>query len=55
MVLASLLFATMGVGVKIAASSFNITALVFYRRLVSVVFTGLVLRAHGTPFRTSVP
>ena len=55
MVLASRLFATMGVGVKIAASSFNITALVFYRGLVSVVFTGLVLRAHGTPIRTSVP
>ena len=41
MVLASRLFATMGVGVKIAASSFNITA--------------LLLRAHGTPIRTSVP
>ena len=37
MVLASLLFATMGVGVKLAAGSFNITVLVFYRGLVSVV------------------
>ena len=55
MVLASLLFATMGVGVKIAAGSFNITELVFYRGLVSVVFTAAVLRAHGTPVRTPVP
>ena len=55
MVLASLLFATMGVGVKIAAGSFNITELVFYRGLVSVVFTAAVLRAHGTPMRTPVP
>ena len=55
MVLASRLFATMGVGVKIAASSFNITALVFYRELISVVFTTLLLRAHGTPIRTFMP
>ena len=55
MVVASLLFATMGVGVKIAASSFNITELVFYRGLVSVVFTALLLRAQGTPLRTPVP
>ena len=45
MVLASLLFATMGVGVKIAARSFSITELVFYRGLVSVVFIALLLRA----------
>ncbi len=55
MVLASLLFATMGVGVKIAAGAFNITELVFYRGLVSVVFTALLLRAQGTPLRTPVP
>ncbi len=55
MVLASLLFATMGVGVKLAATSFNITELVFYRGLVSVVFTALLLRAQGTPLRTPVP
>ena len=55
MVLASLLFATMGVGVKIAARSFSITELVFYRRLVSVVFIALLLRAQGVPIRTPVP
>ncbi len=55
MVLASQLFATMGVGVKIAARSFNITELVFYCGLVSVTFTALVLRAQGTPIRTPVP
>ena len=55
MVLASLLFATMGVGVKIAAGGFNITELVFYRGLVSVVFTAVLLRVQGTPLRTPVP
>ena len=55
MLLASLLFATMGVGVKIAARSFSISELVFYRGLISVVFTAVLLRAHGTPIRTPVP
>ena len=55
MVLASLLFATMGVGIKIAAGGFNITELVFYRGLVSVVFTAVLLRVQGTPLRTPVP
>ena len=55
MVLASLLFATMGVGIKIASRSFNITELVFYRGLVSVVFIAVMLRVQGTPVRTPVP
>jgi len=55
MVLASFFFATMGVGVKIASASFTTVELVFYRGLVSVVFMGMVLRAHGTTLRTPVP
>jgi len=55
MVLASFFFASMGVGVKVAAGSFNTFELVFYRGVVSVIFIALVLRARGTPLRTSVP
>ncbi|MDO9197624.1 DMT family transporter, partial [Rhodoferax sp.] len=55
MVLGAFLFATMAVGIKIAAGSFNTFELVFYRGVVSVIFMGLVLRARGTPLRTPVP
>jgi S-adenosylmethionine uptake transporter len=55
MVLASLLFATMGVGVKVAAQSFNVAELVFYRGLISIIFTAAVMRARGTPLATPVP
>lgn len=54
MLLATLLFATMGVGVKFAAQSFNVSELVFYRGVISVVFTAAVMRASGTPLRTPV-
>jgi S-adenosylmethionine uptake transporter len=55
MVLASFLFATMGVGVKIAAASFTVAEVVFYRGLVGVVFLALVMRASGVTWRTRVP
>jgi len=55
MVLASFLFATMAVGIKIASASFSLFELVFYRGAVSIVFMALVLRARGTPFATPVP
>ena len=55
MVLGAFLFATMAVGIKIAAGSFNTFELVFYRGVVSVIFMGLILRARGTPLRTPVP
>lgn len=55
MVLGAFFFATMGVGIKVASVSFNTAELVFYRGLVSVLFMGLVLRAHGTRLRTPVP
>ncbi len=55
MILGSFFFASMAVGVKIAAGSFNTFELVFYRGVVSVIFMVLVLRARGTPLRTPVP
>ncbi len=55
MLLASFFFATMAVGIKVASGSFNTFELVFYRGIVSMIFMGLILRARGTPLRTSVP
>lgn len=54
MVLASFLFATMGVGVKIASESFSTTELVFYRGIVSMIFMGVVMRAQSVSVRTPV-
>jgi S-adenosylmethionine uptake transporter len=55
MVLASFLFATMGVGIKVASSSFNTAELVFYRGVVSVIFMSLVLRTNRISMRSPVP
>ncbi len=55
MILASLLFATMGVGVKVASGSFNVGELLFYRGLVSIIFTAAIMRARGIPIKTPVP
>lgn len=54
MVLASFLFATMAVGIKVASTSFNLFELVFYRGLVSMVFMALALRSRGVAIRTPV-
>jgi S-adenosylmethionine uptake transporter len=55
MVLGSFFFATMAVGIKVAAASFNTFELVFYRGLVSVIFIAIVLRSRGTSLKTKVP
>ena len=55
MVLGAFLFATMAVGIKVASNDFGTAELVFYRGVVSVIFMGLVLRARGTPLKTTVP
>ena len=55
MVLASFLFATMGVGVKIASENFNTFELVCYRGLISMLFMWLMMRARGVTLATSVP
>lgn len=45
MLLAALLFASMGVCVKLASSHFNAFELVFYRGLVGMLLMALILRA----------
>ena len=55
MVLASFLFATMGVCVKLASSNFNAFELVLYRGLVGMVFMALIVHARGSGLRTRFP
>lgn len=55
MVLGAFFFATMGVGVKIASSSFNSFELVLYRGLISILFLAAVLRGNRISLRTPVP
>ena len=55
MVLGSFFFATMAVGIKVAAREFNTFELVFYRGVVSVIFIALVLRSRRTSLKTAVP
>jgi drug/metabolite transporter (DMT)-like permease len=55
MVLAAVLFASMGVCVKIASAWFSSAELVFYRGLISVVFMGLLARAGGISLATRHP
>jgi S-adenosylmethionine uptake transporter len=55
MVLASFLFATMGVGVKIASENFNTFELVCYRGFISMGFMWFMMRARGVSLATTVP
>lgn len=55
MVLASLLFATMSVCVKLAATQYGAGEVVFYRGLVGAVAIFALLRARGGTLRTPVP
>lgn len=55
MVLASLLFATMSVCVKLASSLYTAGEVVFYRGLVGAVVIAVILRVRGGTLRTSVP
>lgn len=55
MLLAAFSFATMGVGVKVASSSFNTAELVLYRGLVSTLFVGILMWSQRRSLRTSVP
>lgn len=52
MLVAGFMFACMGVLVKLAAAFFSNTELVFYRSLVGVITTFLVMRAYGMPLVT---
>lgn len=55
MLLAALLFATMGVCIKFASAHFNSFEIVCYRGLFGVVFLWWVTRSRGVSLRTAVP
>lgn len=55
MVLASLLFATMGVCVKLASAHYDSGEIVFYRGLVGALLIGAMTVWQGTTLRTAVP
>jgi len=55
MVLASLLFATMGVCVKLASAHYATGEIVFYRGLVGLAMMSAVARWQGGTLRTAVP
>jgi drug/metabolite transporter (DMT)-like permease len=54
-VLASLLFATMGVCVKLASADYGSGEIVMYRGLVGALMIGAVSRWRGDSLRTSIP
>lgn len=55
MVLGALIFATMGVCVKIASAWFSSAELVFYRGLIGIVFLWLLARNRGVSLATRYP
>nr|WP_316644157.1 DMT family transporter [uncultured Roseateles sp.] len=55
MVLATLLFATMGVCVKLASNEYGAGEIVFYRGLVGVLVIAALSRWQGQSLRTAVP
>jgi len=55
MVLASLLFSTMGVCVKLASVTYSAPEIVFYRSLTGALMICLLSRWQGTSLKTTVP
>jgi drug/metabolite transporter (DMT)-like permease len=55
MVLASLMFATMGVCVKFASESYGAGEIVMYRGVVGVLLVGALARTRGVGLATTVP
>lgn len=55
MVLATLLFAIMGVAVKYASAHYGAGELVFYRSVIGAVMIGAYTRYSGPPLKTPVP
>jgi hypothetical protein len=55
MVAASLLFATMGVCVKLASAHYATGEIVFYRGLIGALFIASMTRLRGGSLRTTVP
>ena len=54
MILASFVFATMGVCIKYASLYFNNSEMVFYRGAIGMVFMACYARATGTSLRTAL-
>lgn len=52
---ASLLFATMGVCIKLAAAQYSAAEVVFYRSLIGAVMVAALVRWQGGELRTTVP
>ena len=52
MIVASLLFACMGVCVKLGSAHFSTGELVFYRGFVGMLLMALLARWQGIPYRT---
>ena len=55
MLLAALLFATMGVCIKFASAYFTSFEVVFYRGLIGLAFMTVVMRVRGVSLATPVP
>lgn len=55
MIVASFLFATMGVAVKLASAHYSAGEIVMYRGMVGVVAIALLARSRGSSLRTPVP
>ncbi|HEX5785388.1 MAG TPA: EamA/RhaT family transporter, partial [Burkholderiaceae bacterium] len=55
MLLAALLFATMGVCIKFASAWFSSFEIVFYRGLIGLAFMAVVMRWRGVSIATPVP
>jgi len=54
-VIASLLFATMGVCIKLAAADYGSGEIVMYRGMVGALMIGAISRWHGGTLRTAMP
>jgi drug/metabolite transporter (DMT)-like permease len=55
MVLASFLFASMGVGVKLASAQYAPGEIIFYRGLIGAVMIAVLARSRGVSLATTVP
>ncbi|WP_422012942.1 DMT family transporter [Roseateles sp.] len=55
MILATLLFATMGVCVKLASELYDASEIVMYRGLVGMVLMAVITRQQGLSLKTAVP
>ena len=55
MIAATLLFATMGMCVKVASETYSVGEIVFYRGVVGAFMMILLSRVHGRTLRTGVP